>query len=181
MNPWEPGYFLEEAEGDGWEARMLPKASRGKWLRWREKQTFLFTLEKLTPVTFVQDNGDQIRPCLPGESFIFDFGSIPSIGQSLLRKEGVMYGYHDRAYDKGYLWIKAKDTHEWRATAIMRLEADALLYTMLRCSTDPRGRFKASLVYAAVAACGWACGYTYARCPLPEPVREYEAIVEVFE
>jgi hypothetical protein len=112
MDPNCKGYFWFEAEGDGWEARLGP-VEHGFTLfgftfaRWREKQTFIFTLNPETPLTFVQTNGDQIRPCLPGESFPFDFGSIPNFGQTYVRKEGPEYAYHDKGYKDGYLRVKA--------------------------------------------------------------------------
>ncbi len=168
MNPRARGYFLNEREGEGWEARLLPPEN-GKVLRWHESQDFTFTLHPDTPCTFVQDNGDQIRPCLPGQSFRFNFGSIPLSGQRLVRKEGIEYAFHDRVYDIGWLWVKAFGETVWRPTPVTRSEADALLHTMSRCTERPRGRFKAGAIWAAVRMFGWACGYTEAG-KLPEPI-----------
>jgi hypothetical protein len=161
-----PGYFIHEAEGSGWEAR-LAMVRRGRIFRWREKQTFRFTLSKRWPCTFVQDDGTHIRPCLPGESFFFDFGSIPNFAQSWIRKEGVEYAFHDRAYDVGYLWFKLPGETVWRPLRVTRFESDALLYTMARCSADPRGRFKSGAIWTAVRSGGWACGFNECK-ELPE-------------
>jgi hypothetical protein len=163
------GYFLHEPEGVGWEARLLPPM-HGAVMRWREDQLFAFTLNADTPCTFVQDDGTQIRPCLPGESFVFNFGSIPAAVQKIIRKEGIEYAFHDRAYDVGWFWVKAFGETVWRATPVSRADADALLYTMSRCTANPRGRFKAGAIWAAVRAFGWACGYTSAPAKLPDPV-----------
>jgi hypothetical protein len=177
VNPWTAGYFEHEDEGDGWEAR-LSKVVRGKLMPWREKQTFTFTLDRVRPVTFVQNDGTQIRPCLPGDSFEMDFGSIPEFAQGLVRKEDVSYAYHDRLYEVGYVWAKRFQETRWVPWPLERDECDALLYTMLRCAKYPRGRFKGGMVWSAVRSFGWACGFEPAT-HLPDPVVMIREIPDV--
>jgi hypothetical protein len=177
VNPDCKGFFLNEDEGDGWEARLYDVEYGPKWLpRWlwfREKQIFLFTLNTDTPLTFVQDNGDQLRPCRPGESFPFDFGSIPNWGQSIIHKEGPEYAYHDREYQVGYIWIKRFGSTWWEPIAVTRNQSDRLLRTQSQCTKHPRGKGKSGLIYGNVAAFGRFCGFTAAVPPFPPayPVR----------
>ena len=173
MDPRCRGHFQNEPEGVGYNA-VATAPVRGIRIfgltlcEWIEKQMFRFELSEDTPLTFIQDNGDQIRPCLPGASFPSDLGSIPLLVQRYIRKESVEFFFHDRAYSVGYLWVRAKGTTIWRAVAVSRWDADLLLYTMSQCTKDPRGRAKASLIWVGVFSGGWACGYRKSRKPLPD-------------
>ena len=175
MNPHVKGYFLNEREGDGYNW-LEDHVKRGfklfgrTWFKCIEKQIYRFVLDKRTPVTFVQDNGDQIMPCLPGEWFISDLGSIPSLVQRYIRKEGVEYAFHDRVYEVGYLWVKLYGEHVWRAVAVSRQDGDSLLRTMGQCTREPHGKGKTTAIWLGVSVGGIFCGYTPAKLPLPDPV-----------
>lgn len=159
MNPRVPGYFLHEAEGEGWTCN-LSHVDRHPLFRWREKQIFTLRIDDLTPLTFIQDDGTQIRCLKPGESMETDFGSIPSILQSIVRKEGVEYLYHDAAYKHGALWIKEFGGNLFHFVKVSRAETDRLLRTMSQCTAmSPRGVCKSTAIWSAVRLFGWACGF----------------------
>lgn len=174
MDPLCPGVFQYEEEGIGYkwlEAGVEHgiKILRWRLFPWREKQLFKFELGVEYPVTFAQENGDKIRPCLPGESFPSDRGSIPILVQRYIRKEGVEYAYHDRVYQVGYLWVKYAGSDVWVPVKISRSAGDKLLRTMSQCTKEPHGKGKAYAIWIGVTIGGAWCGYEEAKV-LPEAV-----------
>lgn len=170
MDPTSKGYFIHATQGEGYDC-CPSRVERGHWpFPWREKQIYLFTLAEDHPLTFIQDNGTQIRPGYPGESYETDLGSIPPAMQGVVRKEGVEYFFHDYGYKHGFLWIKESDATMFSAVPLRRSDVDRLLRTMSQCSPmDPRGVGKSTMIWAAVRAFGWACGYQRATGTLPDP------------
>lgn len=177
MNPSCMGSFINEAEGVGYD--WLENGVRygyhfwGRdWFKWREKQLFLFQLNEENPLTFIQENGDRLRPCLPGQSFPSDLGSIPLFMQRYIRINGPEYAYHDRIFEVGYIWVKYKVSDEWIALPVSLSDANTLLHTMSMCTKYPRGKGKAGIIWAGVTVGGPFCGYTKAKLPLPEPHKD---------
>jgi hypothetical protein len=169
INPCLNGTFRNECEGVGFDVHWL-RIDRPRLFKFLEKQIYLFTLSKETPLAFVQEDGTVIMPCKPDSQFESDLGSIPSSLQKLVRKEGPSYPFHDRAYNGHYFWVKFPKQKKFVPVAVSKWTVDMLLRTMLMCQNPKVGKAKATMIWMAVVSFGIFAGYKKFKGVLPDPV-----------
>lgn len=120
-------------------------------------------LNRKTPLTYVDANGDRWRPDWHYET---DMGSVPRLSQLIIPKDRFLGFYlHDSGYAHGGLWslklfrigppgLRNFDTR-WIFVGLSRRDVDDMLRAMILADPCPGCRGTADAVWAAVRLAGW--------------------------
>lgn len=126
------------------------------WLFW-DKVVYDFKLSTKYPLTFIHPDGTHYQP---DKTFRTDQGSLPPFLQDKICAKDRFRGFylHDSAYCHGGLWV-SDGMGPYHFIELTRVQADDLLYEMMRADPYPANIYQLYAVFLGVRCGGAFTGY----------------------